>query len=297
MLTGAKNTALKIEDRAEVDELRRQFDAELKQSSCFADECPEELRSAIHYSLLSPGKRLRPLLTLLAAKSCGGNYRQAMPAAIAVEMFHVSTLIQDDLPSMDDDEMRRGQPASHKKFGEALAVLAANTIFAQSFDLLCRDIADALMARDCCLELSSVARPEAIAGGQFEDLQLSQNADITCQQLESIFKRKTGLLMGAAARLGGIVAGASKPALDELYQFGENLGIAFQIVDDLIDSDSKTESTNQRREVYYSDVVDANSARARVEELTGSALDRLDELKSVRSNFELFAKMAVNRIH
>lgn len=280
-------------DLQDFNEWRLIVEEQLKLASEFNGGCSDELVQAIRYSLLAPGKRIRPIMVLLSATACGAQAKTAMPAAIAVEMFHVFTLIHDDLPVMDDDCYRRGQIANHKKFGEAKALLAGNALLAQSFETMLGSFDDAELSRKCCMALCEVARPDAMAGGQCHDLALSSSESITPQCLESIFKRKTGSLLACAAKLGGIVAGSDDSIQNELVQFGENLGIAFQIVDDIRDARSKESSNSTREEVYYVDLVDRKTAIERVEELTATAIDGFKCLKKSKDQFVAFANMAL----
>ncbi len=131
---------------------------------------PERLRSAVRHSLLAPGKRLRPMLVLMAAEACGSSHRTAMPAACALEMVHTYSLIHDDLPAMDDDDLRRGKPSCHAQFGEALAILAGDALLTLAFEVISRDLPSPELAAGCCRELASAAGPAGMVGGQVDDL-------------------------------------------------------------------------------------------------------------------------------
>ena len=200
----------------------------------FSDDCPAELGEAIRYSLLAPGKRLRPRLVLLAATACSGESEAAMPAACAVEMIHAYSLIHDDLPAMDDDDLRRGRPTCHKKFGEATAILAGDALQALAFETLARDIRPAKTAARCCQELAQAAGACLLVGGQAADL-AGDFSMAGLDELAAIHRRKTGALLLVSLRLGGIVADASGEQMAALDTYGSNLGLAFQITDDLLD--------------------------------------------------------------
>src|SRR5687767_10089785 len=200
----------------------------------FPGDCPEILREAIRYSLLTPGKRLRPMLVMLAAEACGASAESALPAAAAVEMVHTYSLIHDDLPAMDNDDARRGRPTCHKKFGDGVAILAGDALLALAFEVMAREITSAEVAVACCATLAQATGACALVGGQCDDIR-EELASGSREILESIHNRKTGALFLASLRLGGLVAAASAQQLAALDRFGANLGLAFQITDDLLD--------------------------------------------------------------
>ena len=156
----------------------------------------------------------------------------AMPAACAVEMVHTYSLIHDDLPAMDDDDLRRGRPSCHAQFGEAMAILAGDALLAMAFEVLARDIQPPEVAARCCAALARAAGPSALVGGQVDDIKAEfQGGDLAL--LESIHRRKTGAMFNVSLRLGGLVAGADVEQLAALDTYGSKLGLAFQIVDDV----------------------------------------------------------------
>jgi geranylgeranyl diphosphate synthase type II len=199
----------------EIDPLRERIDAALGRYAHFDGDCPAQLAEAIRYALLGPGKRLRPRLVLMAAEACGGSLEAAMPAACAVEIVHAYSLVHDDLPAMDDDDLRRGRPTCHKQFGEAVAAVK------------------------CCAVLGRAAGASALVGGQADDLAmavrdgLELNGELT--ELEAIHRRKTGALIVAALALGGIIGDGTPVQIEALKAYGRHLGLAFQITDDLLD--------------------------------------------------------------
>jgi geranylgeranyl diphosphate synthase type II len=197
--------------------------------------CPSRLLEAMRYSLLGGGKRLRPILALMAAEACGGEPESALPAACALEMVHTYSLIHDDLPSMDDDDLRRGRPTCHKAFDEATAVLAGDGLLTLAFEILARDVRPAEAAARCVLALTKGAGPCGMVGGQMADLQAEGRLDANLEELEAIHRRKTGALLRASLKMGGIVAGADDIILEALDTYGHAVGLAFQIVDDLLD--------------------------------------------------------------
>jgi geranylgeranyl diphosphate synthase, type II len=216
-----------------VDEtLSRYLPAEDKTLSA---SCPVRLAAAMRYSVLGGGKRLRPVLCLMAAEACGADPALAMPAACALEMVHTYSLIHDDLPAMDDDDLRRGHPTCHKAFDEATAVLAGDALLTLAFEVIAAHVHPAEAAVDCVRALAEAAGPAGMVGGQMADLQAEGRTDGTLDALAAIHRRKTGALLRASLRMGAIVAGADEASLHALDVYGHAVGLAFQIIDDLLD--------------------------------------------------------------
>ena len=208
--------------------------------------CPPRLAEAMRYSLLGGGKRLRPILALLAAEACGADPAAALPSACAVEMVHTYSLIHDDLPAMDDDDLRRGRPTCHKAFDEAAAILAGDGLLTLAFETIARYTRPPEAAARCCLILAEAAGPRGMVGGQMADLQAEGRADGTLAALESIHRRKTGALLRAPLRMGAAVAAASEAQSDALDRYGRAVGLAFQIVDDLLDVQGDEQAMGKR---------------------------------------------------
>ncbi len=200
----------------------------------FTAGCPPRLQEAMRYSVLGPGKRLRPLLVLLANRACGGVFEHALPAACAVELIHCYSLIHDDLPAMDDDDLRRGRPTCHRQFDEATAILAGDALIPLAFEIICRDSPTVEIAARCCHQLAVAAGATQLVGGQVDDL-AAQFAEIDLQKLEQIHLRKTAAMIAVSLGLGAITASANESQQTALENFGKNLGLAFQIADDLLD--------------------------------------------------------------
>ncbi len=226
-------------------EARVEIDAALESYTDFDADCPAKLRDAIQHSLLAPCKRLRPLLVLMAAEACGSDREAAMPAACAVEMVHTYSLIHDDLPAMDDDDLRRGRPTCHAKYGEAMGILAGDALLTSAFEILARDVRVPAVAAACCAELARAAGASGMVGGQVDDL-AAEFQDAGLDQLERIHRRKTGAMFLVSLRLGALIAGADGQQLAALNTYGAKLGLAFQIADDLLDV-SGDESTMGKR--------------------------------------------------
>ena len=262
------------------DRLLEPIDAALSRYADFPADCPEQLREAIRYSLLAPGKRLRPLLALLAAEACGEDALAAMPAACAVEMIHAYSLVHDDLPAMDDDDLRRGRPTCHKRFGEAMAILTGDALLALAFETLAADLPPEA-AGPCCRELAHAAGATALVGGQADDLQ-PPLADADIAALESIHRRKTGALFLASLRTGAMAVGADKQQLQSLTAYGQNLGLAFQVVDDLLDVGGdeqqlgkRTGKDDGRGKLTYPGLLGIEESRRRAKSLTAAAREAL----------------------
>jgi geranylgeranyl diphosphate synthase, type II len=232
------------------DSLGERVDAALSRYVQFDGDCPAHLAEAIRYALLGPGKRLRPRLVLMAAEACGGAIEAAMPAACAVEMVHAYSLVHDDLPAMDDDDLRRGRPTCHKRFGEAVAILVGDALLARSFELLATEVKPGSTAAKCCAVLGRAAGACALVGGQADDLAMAERNDAelagNLTELEAIHRRKTGALIVAALELGGIVAGGTPEQLRAVQSYGRNVGLAFQITDDLLDVAGNQEAVGKR---------------------------------------------------
>jgi geranylgeranyl pyrophosphate synthase len=205
------------------------------------DTRPARLHTAMRYSLEAGGKRLRPVLALAAAELFGlkPNDDDALPAAIALECVHTYSLIHDDLPCMDNDDLRRGRPTAHKAFDEATALLAGDALLTHAFALLATnytgDLGVALVR-----ELADAAGSRRLIGGQMEDLLAEKKADATADELEFIHLNKTAAMIEAALVMGGLVGGAQEKDLSALRATGRHLGLAFQIIDDVLDATAET---------------------------------------------------------
>ena len=197
---------------------------------------PATIHRAMRYSLLSGGKRLRPLLCCAASEACGGTARAALPAACAVEMVHAYSLIHDDLPCMDDDDLRRGKPTSHIVFGEGMAVLTGDALLTEAFAVLAQAKPRArYAASDLVSELARAAGSRGLIAGQVADLE-AEGRKPSEPALHFIHAAKTGMLLRAALKLGAMCAGGSKAQIAALDRFGFALGLAFQIQDDILDA-------------------------------------------------------------
>ena len=277
---------------------RALVDEQLRASVRAGGGCPVSLAEAMCYSLLAPGKRLRPLLTILAAEACGGSDVAALPAACAVEMIHTYSLIHDDLPAMDDDDLRRGLPTCHKKFGEALAILAGDALLTLAFQVLVEHFPPRT-ASGCCLALARGAGIAGMVGGQAEDLaweagETRRHGDTETrgiEALEHIHMHKTGALfrgclaLGVWSAQGERDAGPDRDLLQRLDTFGRCFGLVFQITDDLIDVESSAEKSGKRvgkdaarGKLTYPGLLGVEESRRRARDLSAEAFAAIEPL-------------------
>lgn len=200
-----------------------------------ADNYPPEIFAAMRYSLFAGGKRLRPILLMAAADAAGGDGRNYLPVACALEMIHTYSLIHDDLPAMDDDDYRRGKPTNHKVYGEGMAILAGDGLLTAAFEVMLRQTGvEPATLLQVVREVAEGAGASGMVGGQAIDL-LSEGQAIDADTLRFMHRAKTGALFKAAIRAGAILAGASPEKLAALTEYAEQFGLAFQITDDILD--------------------------------------------------------------
>ncbi len=267
--------------------------------------CPAGLLEAMRYCLLAPGKRLRPLLVLMAADAVGGRWENALPAACALEMVHTYSLVHDDLPAMDNDDLRRGQPTCHKKFGDATAILVGDGLLTLAFQVMAEDVQPSALAAVCCRELAKGAGVAGMVGGQADDLAWERRGNGTVNDLESIHRRKTGALFGVALRLGGLIGlwGRESPdALHALDSYAERLGLAFQIADDLLDVEGQAEQTGKgvgkdagRGKLTYPGLLGVEESRRRMHQAATEAVSHLAPLGDAGRHLAALVKMIVER--
>jgi geranylgeranyl diphosphate synthase type II len=248
------------------------------------EAAPATLREAMAYSLLAGGKRLRPILALAACEAVGGRREEALDAACAVEFIHTYSLIHDDLPAMDDDDFRRGRPTNHKKFGEAVAILAGDALCAEAFRVAAHDRRgpgrEARIA-DVVFELARAAGAVGMVGGQVIDIEATGKR-LAVSDLEVLHRAKTGELLLVAVRSGARMGGATLEQLDRLTVYGRALGLAFQIIDDVLDATADLAtlgkdpgSDREAGKTTFIDLLGADGARARAAEVMGEGLAAL----------------------
>jgi geranylgeranyl diphosphate synthase type II len=268
---------------------------------------PLRLVEAMRYSLLGPGKRLRPILVLMAAEACGGTTEAALPAACAVEMVHTYSLVHDDLPAMDDDDLRRGRPTCHKQFDEATAILVGDALLTLAFQVLSEDMQPAALAARCCCELARGAGAAGMVGGQIEDLAWENRTDASLPVLEAIHQRKTGALFRAALRIGGLIGtqgkgGNTAARLSALDRYAACLGLAFQISDDLLDVESSTQKAGKRvakdatqGKLTYPSLLGVPQSRRRLDEVCREAAEHLAPLGSAADHLAQMVQLIKER--
>jgi geranylgeranyl diphosphate synthase type II len=283
--------------------LRRQIDAALERHTAYGPGCPPHLAEAIRHSLLAPGKRLRPMLVLMACQACGYDSSRAIAAACSVEMIHTYSLIHDDLPAMDDDDLRRGLPSCHVKFGEATAILAGDALLAQAFEVLAAGTESPAAAARCVAELAKAAGACQLVGGQEDDLKAEFHA-LGIEQLEAIHRRKTGAMIRVSLRLGGIVGQANDRQLAALDAYGERLGLAFQIVDDLLDLQGtaaalgkRTKKDGEHGKLTFPALLGVEESRRRAQELVAGAIDAVGIFGPKGEPLVALAKYVLERDH
>ena len=206
-------------------------------------EKPDILRESMRYSLLAGGKRIRPILCLASCTLAGGDPKLAIPTAVAIEMIHTMSLIHDDLPAMDNDDLRRGRPTNHKVYGDAVAILAGDALLTRAFEMvsLRSPGVDPKRLLKVVGELSLVAGAPGLVGGQVVDLEC-EGKEVDLETLEYIHLHKTGALLKACVRTGAMIAGADEKLLEALTVYAEGIGLAFQIIDDILDLTASSET-------------------------------------------------------
>ncbi|HET6432293.1 farnesyl diphosphate synthase [Dyella sp.] len=267
------------------------------------DAAPVELHRAMRYAVLGGGKRLRPLLVYAAGHALGCEASTLDPPACAVELIHAYSLVHDDLPAMDDDAMRRGRPTCHVVFGEAMAILAGDALQALAFEGLAHAPVDPAVAIAMQRALGRACGAEGMAGGQALDLAAVGRA-LTLAELEHMHACKTGALIRASVRLGGLVAGASPDALDALDRYAGLVGLAFQVRDDILDveGDSAVIGKTAGKDAAadkptFSSILGLEASRSRLVELTDQAFEALAPLGAHAALLRELASYAAQRRH
>ncbi len=266
-------------------------------------DSPKRLADAIRYSLLAPGKRLRPLLVLWAAEAVCGDFAVGLPAAIAVEMIHCYSLIHDDLPAMDDDDLRRGRPTCHIQFDEATAILAGDALQPMAFEVLAGKVPTAEIAAKACLLLAKAAGPAALVGGQADDLRAETEGG-DAELLVAIHARKTGAMIQVSVELGGLLAGGSPEQMSMLAVYGRSIGQSFQIVDDLLDVQGDVEILGkrtgkdvQRGKLTYPGFFGVEASFAAARDYTDRAVQAVESFGRNGVSLTLLAKHILERKH
>ncbi len=267
-----------------VEDYRLKIEAALEQCFRLPKNLPQAgLAEAMRYSLLAGGKRIRPMLVLEFCRIAGGKMEMAMPVACAIEMLHTYSLIHDDLPCMDNDELRRGKPTNHVVYGECTATLAGDTLQAEAFGTILRSDLPAERRAACAGILADAVGLDGMCCGQYLDM-IWEGRDLTEQELTDINSRKTGALLAAACQMGVAAAGGSQRMLDSAGHFGAALGMAFQIRDDMLDVLSTEEelgkpigSDVQEHKNTYMVLLGKDGCEKTVQKITKSAKEILKE--------------------
>ena len=266
---------------------------------------PESIHEAMRYSLLAGGKRLRPVLVMAAAEAVGGDRHTILPFAIAAELIHTYTLIHDDLPALDNDDLRRGKPTNHKVFGEAIAILAGDALLTQAFIIMTRAAGMETVPPESILkathEMAGALGSTGMIGGQVVDLE-SEGKKINSETLEYIHIYKTGFLIRACIRCGGVLSQASKGQLSSLSSFGAHIGLAFQIIDDILDITGDQEKLGKdigsdltKNKATYPALYGLEESKRKAEELVEESIDCLNEFDDRANPLREIARFFVQR--
>jgi geranylgeranyl diphosphate synthase type II len=277
-------------------------DAALDQILPSEDTRPATIHQAMRYSMFAGGKRLRPILCLAAAEACSGKEKSALFPACAVEVMHTYSLVHDDLPSMDDDDLRRGRPTSHVVYGEGIAVLTGDALLTEAFTIIAQTPAtERYNARDYVLELSETGGSKKLIGGQVLDLE-GEGKELNQEQLVHIHEAKTAALLCSSLRLGGMSANCSAEHLQALTDFGYNLGLAFQVIDDILDVTQTTEQLGKTAgkdesvdKSTYPAILGLEESKVEATRLTTLALDALKPLGEKAARLEQIARHMLER--
>ena len=279
---------------------------------------PALLHDALKYSLFAGGKRIRPILAMASYEACGGKAVDILPQAAALELIHTYSLIHDDLPAMDDDDLRRGKPTNHKVFGEAMAILAGDALLTEAFSMLTstdlllhfsssgmgglpgKKITQSSLLK-AVREVAFSSGIHGMVGGQAEDI-LSEDSVPDLQKLEFIHLHKTAALIAASVKMGPILANSSKKILKSMTKYGENIGLAFQIIDDILDIEGSTEelgkpagSDRRKKKMTYPALFGVEGARQKAGKLITGAIEAISMFPSEADPLREIARYLLDR--
>ncbi|MCS7186799.1 MAG: polyprenyl synthetase family protein [Armatimonadetes bacterium] len=291
-----------------LEECRRKVDEALDKWMPREDEIPSVLHKAMRYSVFAGGKRLRPFLVLESCKVVGGDEEKALPAACAVEVLHTYTLVHDDLPSMDNDDFRRGKPTCHKVFGEGMAILCGDALQNLAFELLATKLPEqgvsAEVALKCIAALAQATGSRWLIGGQALDIteQAKGYSDRSPEKVSLIHERKTAALMQACCVIGGLIGDANEEQLNALKNFGYWLGLAFQITDDILDEIGDPEKLGksvgkdkQQKKLTYTMVFGLEKSRQMADEAVKKAVEALSIFGNEAKMLRILAQFILER--
>jgi len=263
------------------------------------------LQEAMLYSLFAGGKRIRPVLALASYEACGGNPAEIVPYAATLELIHTYSLIHDDLPAMDNDDLRRGKPTNHKVYGEAIAILAGDALLTEAFSILSDpSLSKTLKEANLLKALREIALASGLSGmvaGQVQDI-LSENLDPDRETLEFIHMRKTATLIRASVMMGPILYGSSKDILESLSEYGSKIGLAFQVIDDILDIEGDAKelgkpigSDERANKMTYPSLYGIEESREIARGLISSAVSSLSSFSSKADPMRAIADYLLNR--
>ena len=281
-------------------DVRRQIDAALDRLVPVVETEPTRLYEAIRWSLFGNGKRFRPSLVMASGRELGAPDNKLLGTAAAVEMIHTYSLIHDDLPAMDDDDLRRGRATAHKKFDEATAILAGDALQAMAFETIAADDSlDVSVRLELVAELAAAA--SRMVAGQQMDLE-AEGRSVELSAIERIHRGKTGALILFSVRAGGLIAGASTAEMESLSSFGEKIGLLFQITDDLLDVTETTQNLGKTAgkdaasgKATYPGTIGIDRSRQLISEVYSEAIDELRALKKESGSLALLAELLLKR--
>ncbi len=266
---------------------------------------PKILGESITYSLFAGGKRIRPILCLAAHEACGGDSEDILPFASAIELIHTYSLIHDDLPAMDNDDLRRGKPTNHKVFGEGIAILAGDGLLTEAFFMMANSLSNKNIKNTALIraikEIAFASGIHGMVGGQAQDL-ISEDSEPDKETLSFIHKHKTGALISGSLRAGAILANCTKPALNAITRYGENIGLAFQVIDDILDIEGSTEelgktagSDMRKKKMTYPVLYGIEQSRKKAEELIAEAIFAIKDFSDKAAPLREIARYFLER--
>jgi geranylgeranyl diphosphate synthase type II len=289
-------TGVALDLKTFLEEKRELVDSWLDRFLPPENEPPTVLHKAMRYSVFAGGKRIRPILAILSFEASGGEGEAIFAPACAMELVHTFSLVHDDLPCMDDDDLRRGKPTLHKLFGEGVAVLAGDALSALAFELLASSGPAVLTT------FTQALGPKGMLGGQVADLK-SEGKKVTLAEVEEIHKMKTAALIAASLKIGGLVAGAPEAEVEGYFRFGQKLGLAFQIVDDVLEATGNdlalgklTGGDRRKEKATYPSVVGVEQSKTIARRLTAEAKEEIAFLDGNYPYLPLVADYIIERV-
>lgn len=290
-----------VSDESRLKAYRALVESRLDEILPSPNSLPKTLHEAMRYATLAPGKRIRPLFAMACAEAVAGDPRVAINAGCAAELIHCFSLIHDDLPCIDDDDLRRGRPTCHKVYGEALALLAGDALFALAFDVASTCHSDRAVSCEIVIALAKASGSMGLVGGEVMDVQ-AEGTSPDRESLTEIHRRKTGALIAASCKVGGIAAGASSQEISALTEFGQTIGLAFQVADDVLNETGDQRligksvgSDREHGKATYAALLGIDGATAEATSLVETALGSLEGLSGDASTLRRLAAQCVER--